>query len=614
MDIQAVLKANPLFRGLDRRALRAIQANADWIELGGGQYLFRAGDESEALYVIASGRIRLVRDPGSSDVPLMGEIGAGDTVGEISIIRAEKHAANAIALRDTALVRISRQVFERLVERHPRAMLAVTRIIVDRVRTAAAPPQRESVRSTRTFAIVPAHPGIDIPAIARGLAAELGGAAATLRLDGERVEQALGAGAAHVDFGAGTRNRQLTGWLTQLEDRYRYMVYQGSAAPDAWTRRCLRQADRVLLVAHADQRPFVSRNLEWLKAQHLSAPQELVLLHGEADGYSALDWRRITGSGFHHRVHRRLPDTDIGHLARMVSGRGVCLVLGGGGARGFAHVGLVRALQEKGIAIDAVAGTSMGAMVAAMTAMGMDAPQMLASLRETFVTGRFLSDFSLSRFSLISAEKFRKQLGTIFGERRIEDLAIPFHCLSTNLTRGVSVVHDQGPLATWVAASMAVPGIAPPIVHRGELLVDGGLLSAIPFDTMAEMGRGQVIVSDVSRASDLRVEMDEDAEATTLPSVGAAARHLNMFRILFHAATLTSERESRDIDSRADLALHMPVGDTSMFDWDELDGLVYRAYCYADERLDAWLAERGDPIRARVLANQGESSRSAHDV
>jgi len=614
MNILAVLKANPLFRDLDRRALRELQASADWIELGGGQYLFGAGDDSDALYVIASGRIRVVREPDAGGAPLTGEIGAGDTVGEMSIIRAEKHSADAFALRDTALVRVSRRFFEQLVVRHPRAMLAVTRIIVERLRTARPKPQRESVRSTRTYAVVPAHPGIDVATIARVLATELGTAAATLRLDADRVAQALGAGAADVDFGSGVRNRQLTGWLTQLEDRYRYLVYQGSTDPDAWTRRCLRQADRVLLLAHADQRPFISRNLAWLQEQNLSAPQELVLLHDGTDQHSAFDWREIAGAGFHHRVHRELPASDVSHLARMVSGRGVCLVLGGGGARGFAHVGLIRALQEKGIPIDAVAGTSMGAMIAAMAAMGWDAQQMLASLRETFVTGRFLSDFSLSRISLISAEKFRKQLGSIFGERRIEDLAIPFYCLSTNLTRGVPVVHDQGQLATWVAASMAVPGIAPPIVHRGELLVDGGLLSAIPFDTMADMGRGQVIVSDVSRSTDLRVEMDDDAETTTLLSLGAAARHLNMFRILFHTATLTSERESLDIDSRADLVLHMPVGDTSMFDWDELDALVYRAYCHADERLDVWLAGRGDPIKARVLANRAESYRSADAV
>ncbi|GAB3683357.1 patatin-like phospholipase family protein [Salinisphaera aquimarina] len=604
MDIHAALKASALFRDLDRRTRRSVVANAEWIELGGGQYLFRVGEASDALYLVASGRVRVV-DPGGQNTPLlMGEIGAGDTVGEITLITSEPHSADAFALRDTTLIRISREVFEDLVVRHPTAMLRVTRMIVNRLRSATPVPQRESVRSARTYAVVPAHPGVDLRAFAHALSEQLGAAAATLRLDAERVNQAMGEGAASIDSGAGEGNRRLTGWLTQLEDRYRYLVYQGSTEPDAWTRRCLRQADRILLVAHDDQRPFVSRNLAWIGEQKLRAPQEMIVLHDDALHHSALRWRQVAGAAFHHRVHRRLPETDMGRLARMVSGRSVCLVLGGGGARGFAHVGLIRALQEKNIPIDAVGGTSMGAMVAAMLAMGDDAQQMLARLRETFVTGKFLNDYSLSRISLISAEKFSKQLRTLFGERQIEDLAMPFYCVSTNLTKGTPMVHDEGNLATWVGASMAVPGIAPPIAHRGDLLVDGGLLSAIPFDVMAQLGRGPVIVSDVSRQANLRVDMAEDAQTTSLLSLGASARHLNMFKILFHTATLTSERESRDIDARADLVLHMPVGGISMFDWDELDEIVFRAYHHADQKLDEWLAQRPDTFTARVTANR----------
>ncbi|MES1930376.1 cyclic nucleotide-binding protein [Salinisphaera dokdonensis CL-ES53] len=608
MDIVAALKSSTLFRELDRRALRSIASKAEWIERGGGQYLFRVGEDSDALYLVASGRIRVVRPEADRTPLLLGEIGAGDTVGEITLITAEPHSSDAYALRDTALIRISREVFETLVVSHPTAMLRVTRMVVDRLRSARPAPQRESVRSARTFAVVPAHPGVDVKAFAAHLSRELGLAGATLRLDAERVNRAMGEGASAVDFGIGERNRELAGWLTQLEERYRYIVYEASPEPDAWTRRCLRQADRILLIAHGDQRPFLSRNLSWIREQALRAPQEMVVLAPANAGYSPRSWKECAGASAQHRVQMGLPDAQMGRLARMVSGRAVCLVLGGGGARGFAHLGLIRAMQEKGIPIDAVGGTSMGAMVAAMLAMGLDAQQMLSRMRETFVTGKFLNDYSLSRISLISAEKFRRQLKVVFGERHIEDLELPFYCLSTNLTRGIPVVHDQGELATWVGASMAVPGIAPPIVHRGELLVDGGLLNAIPFDVMADMGRGQVIVSDVSREPNLRVEMAEDADATSLLSLGAGARHLNMFKILFHTATLTSERESRDIDARADLVLHMPVGGISMFDWDELDEIVYRAYHHADQKLDEWRSNQVDAFRARVIANRAEKS------
>ncbi|MES1953426.1 patatin-like phospholipase family protein [Salinisphaera hydrothermalis] len=600
MDTQAILRANPLFRDLDRRALRTIAARAEWVEIGGGEYLFRAGDDSDALYVIVSGRIRVVRPREDGPSMHMGELGAGEMVGEISIIREQKHSADGLAMRDTQLLRISRAQFESLVSRHPQAMLQVTRLIADRLSDMLPMASRDSVQSGRTYAVVPAHPGVDVAGFSRALSSALAAYAPTLRIDATRVDAALGPGTADADLGAGESHRALTRWLTHLEERYRYLIYQGSAEPDAWTRRGLRQADRVLIVAYGDQRPFLSRNLAWLGEQALRAPMEIVLLYGEDDEHSALGWRRVANAGFHHRVARDYPPAQMGRVARLISGRANCLVLGGGGARGFAHVGLVRALHEKNIPIDAVGGTSMGALIAGMIAMGDDATTMLARLRETFVTGKYLNDYSLSRISLITAEKFRRQLGAIFGDRLIENLELPFYCLSTNLSRSVPVVHDEGELATWVAASMAVPGIAPPTVHRGELLVDGGLLNAIPFDTMAEMGRGHVIVSDVSSESTLTVEMADDSPTTSLLSLGAAGRHLNMFRILFHTATLSSDRERREIDARADLALHMPVEGVGMFDWDTLDDVVYRGYCHADQKLDEWQAaleargERGD--------------------
>lgn len=610
MDIFTALKTSPLFRELDRRALRSIATHAEWVERGGGQYLFRVGDDSDALYLVVSGRIRVVRPQANRAPLLLGEIGAGDTVGEMTIVTGEPHSSDAYALRDTALIRISREVFETLVARHPTAMLRVTRMIVERLRVARPAAQRDSVRSARTYAVVAAHPDVDTTEFGARLTAELTLAGSTLCLDSRRVDQALGEGSAAIDFGVGEHNRALAGWLTQLEDRYRYIVYQAHGQPDAWTCRCLRQADRILVVAHGDQRPFVSRTLRWIRDQGLRAPQEMIVLVPESGGYSAREWRDCAQASAHHRVRLDLPADQMARLARMVSGRAVCLVLGGGGARGFAHIGLIRAMQEKGIPIDAVGGTSMGALVAAMVAMGLSAQEMLNRMRETFVTGRFLNDYSLSRISLISGEKFWRQLKTLFGARRIEDLDLSFYCVSTNLTRGVPVVHDRGELATWVGASMAVPGIAPPLVHHGELLVDGGLLNTIPFDVMADMGRGPIIVSDVSQESNLRVDTAEGADTVSLLAAGAGARHVNMFKILFQTATLTSERESRDIAARADLVLRMPIGGVGMFDWDRLDDIVYRAYHHADQTLDAWRANPVDAFKARVIANRSAGRRS----
>lgn len=363
----------------------------------------------------------------------------------------------------------------------------------------------------------------------------------------------------------------------------------------------------MIILADAARAPEETPNLKWLREQALSAPVEVALLHaGSSAQHSPWAWREHCGAVFHHNVDQQLPARDMAKLARLTSGRGVCLVLGGGGARGFAHLGLIRALHEKGVPIDTVGGTSMGAFMAALVAMGMDYETMLATVRTTFVENNFLNDYSLSRLSLISGKKFRNQLDSIFGDLRIEDLQLPFFCVSTSLTHGRAVVHDRGRLADWVGTSMAVPGIVPPMVYRGELLVDGGLVSGTDFETMLAQGRGRVFFSDVSQVRDLSLEgMAQDAPELLL-DIDYKDKNFSIFKILFHSATLVDERQKRALDARADLVFQHPVGDLGMFDWEELDNIAYRAYHYADETLDRYLAQHPD-LRPRQVAPPAKS-------
>ena len=109
---------------------------------------------------------------------------------------------------------------------------------------------------------------------------------------------------------------------------------------------------------------------------------------------------------------------------------------------------------------------------------------MLAIGRETFVDKNYLNDYVWPSVSLIRGRKFLKRLRSVFGDTRIEDLRVPYYCISTNLTRGRQEVHDSGSLAVWVGTSMCVPGIAPPVAWNGCLLVDGAIANSLPVDIM----------------------------------------------------------------------------------------------------------------------------------
>jgi NTE family protein len=269
---------------------------------------------------------------------------------------------------------------------------------------------------------------------------------------------------------------------------------------DIWAQRCLRQADRVLMLAEACSDPAPIAALARLPEGRLLAPVELVLLRPDGDpAPQTRAWCEAVGARAHYFVHP-WSEADLAALARQVTGRGVGLVLGGGGARGFAHIGLVRALAQLRIPVDITGGTSMGAFVSAMLACGFDHVEMTQVARETFVANNFLNDYTLPRVSLIRGRRFFERLKSVFGERRIEELRRSYYCISTNLTTGATVVHDHGWLAAWVGTSMAVPGVAPPVAWEGDLLCDGGVVDNLPTDVMQALERGTIIASSVSQS------------------------------------------------------------------------------------------------------------------
>ena len=129
----------------------------------------------------------------------------------------------------------------------------------------------------------------------------------------------------------------------------------------------------------------------------------------------------------------------------------------------------------------------------------------------------------------------RQHLEQIFGSTRIEEMRGYFACTTTNLTRARAEIHDRGLLAHWLVASMSVPGVAPPVIYNGDVLVDGGVLSPVPSGLLADLGRGPVLASDVSA--------DERFGAGSGEGGLRAGEDVNIFRVLYRTATLSTEEE-----------------------------------------------------------------------
>ncbi|HZD04430.1 MAG TPA: patatin-like phospholipase family protein [Longimicrobiales bacterium] len=590
-DVTAFLASTELFGDLDPAALRELAPEIEWVLVSGGEEVCRQGEPGTSLFLVASGKLRVLVEDAEGEERMVRELGRGENVGEMSLLTGAPRSATVRAVRDSILARLTAERFEGVLAKHPAAALALTRMLArwlgrsnERRRMPALPV---------TMALRAASDGVPLRRFCERLAGALGRIGPILHLRAEEVDAALHPGAADEEEGApGYRN--VTRWLYDLEAHYRFVLYEASPTRPAWTRRCARQADRLLTVARGDGDPA---GTSWdTPPEGSGALTNLVLLHPD-DTARPSGTRRWEPERYDAHHHVRLGvRSDYERLSRHLTGRAVGLVLGGGGARGFAHLGVVRAMEEAGVSVDRIGGTSMGAVMAAMVAMGLDYDAIVRTCLDTFPRFRPDRDYTLPLVSLLAGRRGARLCRELFGDTAVEDLWIPYFCCSANLTRSELVVHREGPLARRVLASVSIPGIVPPVVdEHGDLLVDGGVLSNVPAEVMLQSGGGPVLAVDASQKEDLSL----DAWHGTLPSWrDVLADRLrpsrprrpypNIFHILVRSSTLNSVRQAQRIREEVDLYLEPPVEGFELFQWDAVGEIAEAGYRYALERIRRW--------------------------
>ncbi len=581
------LAATRLFAGVDPRLLARFDARDLQVHLDGGDILCRQGDRADALWIVTRGRLQVILETPGHDARLVDTIGRGALVGEMALLLDEPRTATIAAARDSDLVRITKADFDGLIQDHPSITQEIARLLGERLKRTTRWERRRSDRAV--IAILPVSAGIDGRACAERIVAGFGASADDVCLVTPELVDGLYPGAADSVAGASSDDALLQ-WMSDLEDRFRYVVYLDDPARPAWARRCLHASDAMLIVAAADADPSpaaIERELCQTERQH--TPIELVLLHPGSAGPFMHTARWLAGRSVvrHHHV-RVAANDDYARVGRFVSGRAVGLALSGGGARGLAHIGVVQALREHGVPIDAIGGSSMGAIVGALCAAGTALEAIAECLRhEEYVSHRDY-DYTLPIVALSSATGSVRRMKRLFGDVDVEDLPIGYFCMSTNLSRAESVVLDRGPLWRAVRTSASVPGLLPPITNQGDLLVDGGLLNNLPADVMRRRGAGLVIGVDVTSGVDLRTA-DEGQPAMS----GWAALWQRLFSrrppfpsvvdILSRTALVACIRDAARMRAECDLYLAPPVEPFAMNDFRDIDRLVAAGYTAARE-------------------------------
>ncbi|MGH9135701.1 MAG: patatin-like phospholipase family protein [Acidimicrobiales bacterium] len=581
-EVVSILQSTELFCGMGRRALDAVASEMEWVSMPAGEMLFAQGDVGDALFVLVRGRLR-VFSPGPTGDAVMNEVAPGEVVGELAVLTERPRSASVRAIRDSEVLRLSADAFDRRVARTPEALRELTRILVRRIEH---PAESRPTGRVRSIALVPAGatPPDQFGAFADGLAAALkqyGSVAVMARDLVENLAQRDGDGAA-LDL------------LDRVERDHDYVVYRAEGGDSTWTARCVRQVDRVLLVGASTADPAVTS----AERREGLARRDLVVLHrpGTAWPHGTAAWlaQRPVTAHYHVRIGE---SADHERVARAVAGHAVGVVLGGGGPRGFAHLGVIRALEEAGVPIDVVGGTSIGALIGATVAAGWDDATRVERVTLGLTGQGALFRPTLPMVSLSSGRRVTERLRhrDYLGDLRMEDFWLPWFCVSTNLTRGRVVVHDRGPAWRAVRASVALPGVLPPVYDDGDLLVDGGVLDNLPVDVMRARLDGAVVAVDLEPDLDLKVQLPFEP---SLSGWNVLAQRLNPFgarldvpsavQLLLLAKQVGIAHGQRALlDAHpVELYLRPPAGTTGGLNFRAAASLVDAGYRYAADALE----------------------------
>ncbi|MBT3603761.1 MAG: cyclic nucleotide-binding domain-containing protein [Candidatus Latescibacteria bacterium] len=591
-----------LFGELDEETFNDIEAEAEWVQISRGDVLIKQGDPGDSMYILIRGRLqaRVTIEDGHQIV--VGEITPGESVGEMAMFTGETRTADVAAVRDTALVKFNKDGFDRLMDKYPNVIRQITNIVIGRLRRAQFAKARP--QNVTNIAIVPINANVPLTQFTERFVSALNILDSAVHLSSRRIDTILGVQNIAQADADNPLNIKLAAWLDQHEANHRFVVYQVDSEISAWTQRAVRQADRIIFVGQASDDPALTLFEAHInKIATVRADLGLLYPDGEQHPKGTIKWLNNRNIAKHYHVRWNL-DGDFERLARFVAGKAVGLCLGGGGARGFAHFGVIKTLIEEGMPIDIIGGNSIGAYVSSIYATGYakgwDVKTMINATRKVFSRWHYhLTPPITSMFADgILVHDIKECVG---AEIQIEDLWIPFFCVSSNLTRAEVKTHRTGPLWKAVRVSGGLPAVVPPVVFDGDLHVDGALLNNLPIDVMSQMcDGGTVIAIDVSPI----VDMGENKTfGDTLSGWDLILSKVNPFAekirmpslptIMQRSAEIGAVLQLKGIvEKLTDVYISMPVEHFDILGFGEAENIVQVGYNEAQRRIVPWLDEK----------------------
>jgi len=579
------LRRSDLCRGLSTAEVQTIADAVKPRTVPAGETICRQGDTGYTMYIIVRGRVKVTVALDGEPFGLLDYLGRGEHFGEMAVLTDGLRTATVAAVVDTELLELDRDQFDRLLESVPGFAANLSRSLGFRLRW-------ETRRRPRRR--VPTVVGLVNSTLrTQGLVAPLAQALVadgdTLEVLTDRPETWSGSGNYMIEripagLAGDAKVRAVQERLRQvIEHHDRVLLDLTQAGLETELPRLLAACEEVWWLVEPRFHATSCLNVRKILGVEpsLAGRMRLVWIMDHAEPFAPLLPEKLGLASPDFKVVLDPPQATpsrqqqhgIARLVRHLHGTRLGLALGGGGARGLAHLGALRALERADISFDLLAGTSSGALTGASYAGGWSPQEALDEFKQALTPPAWLLALPAGKriyvWTMFRLGAWDRKLRHFFGDATLEQLQVPFTTVSVDLVAGKQVLRDRGDTIHAVLESINVPMIARPILRDGMALVDGGVLNNLPVDVVTERGASLVVAIDVASRMPARYGRNEPTTPTN------KMRRAGPLETLFRVNEVQAYGITALRSSKADLLI---TPDTSAFDFADFS----RAYELAD--------------------------------
>ena len=565
-----------LFGDMSTNQLERILAVTEILEFDAGEYLFQQGESGNAFYIVLSGRFRALQN-NEDGIFILGDISAGEPIGELSLFTKEKHSASIVALRKSSVMRLEDDEYATLVQQFPAFANTLTKFVIDRLRRNAL--QKKMDAAPKNIAVINLQPANDVSPYTGQIQEQLQNMGLEINIydHTSQAEENY-----HSTFDNMEKQAGLNFLVCDIEH------------PE-WARQCIAYCDLVIVATGFSEECTlyeIEKQLSLYTSNVMNKKIYLLLLHPENAPLPTNTRRWFEGRVFDLHLHIRKNNlADIRRFCRIVTHQATGLVLGGGGARGFAHIGVLKALLEAGFEFDFVGGTSAGGIYGACITHCDFEMQKIMLLCEMAATRKLTSnDFTLPFISLMSGKKIRKFLRETFKDGHLEDLWVSTFCVSTNFSNASLKVHERGLTSQQIEASIAIPGVFPPVIIDKHLHIDGGIIDNLPIETMYKKPVRNVVAVSLSAEATALIEEAEMPSSWRMfwNKFSYKSRKFGLpglSSILINSITINSRHRQETSKAHVALYLELDLKEFKFLDWTRWQQIIQKGYEQTQARL-----------------------------